>query len=83
MAAAVPARELQGELVLYLDEAPVEFRAALRHWLDVSAGSARHDDSGRAALTWDGWEQFLGQLQGRLSQALHGLENARGPRIKC
>ena len=77
MEAGTPAGELQGEPVLYPDAAPVELRAALRRWLDASpAGFARHDDSGRAALTWDGWEAFLRGLPDTLGTALDGLEQA-------
>ncbi|MGB8421602.1 hypothetical protein [Paraburkholderia sp.] len=78
MAAGVPASELHGEPVLYIDAAPVELRAALRRWLDVSpAAFARQDDSGRAALAWEAWEAFLGGVQVTLDEALDGLETAR------
>ncbi|MFM0086897.1 hypothetical protein PQR46_08150 [Paraburkholderia sediminicola] len=81
MAAGAPASDLHGEPVLYIDDAPVELRAALRRWVDVSpAGFARHDDSGRAALEWDGWEAFLSGVQDTLSEALDGLEIARNQR---
>ncbi|MFP3564518.1 hypothetical protein [Paraburkholderia sp. SIMBA_030] len=77
MIAGAPASGLDGEPVLYIDAAPVELRAALRRWLDASpAGFARHDDGGRAALTWEGWEAFLLGLQDTLSAALDGLEQA-------
>ncbi|MFM0006263.1 hypothetical protein PQR57_35415 [Paraburkholderia dipogonis] len=78
MAAGTPASSLNGEPVLYIDAAPVELRAALRRWLAASAaGFARHDDSGRAALAWEGWEDFLGGVQATLSDALDVLEIAR------
>jgi hypothetical protein len=78
MAAGAPASNLHGEPVLYIDAAPVELRAALRRWLDASpADFARHDDSGRAALAWEGWEAFLSGVQDTLSEALDGLEIAR------
>ncbi|SOE63556.1 hypothetical protein SAMN05414139_02332 [Burkholderia sp. D7] len=80
IAAGVPRRELHGEQVLYLDEAPMEFRPALRHWLDaVAPAEARYDESGRAALTWwDGWEAFISWVQNTLSGALHCLETDCG-----
>ncbi|WP_087750667.1 hypothetical protein [Paraburkholderia caledonica] len=75
MAAGTPASELGGEPVLYLDAAPVELRAALRCWLDASpADFARHDDSGRAAVTWEGWEAFLKSMRRTLDEALDALE---------
>ena len=78
MSAGTPVNELQGEPVLYLDAAPVEMRAALCDWLDASPEDlARHDGSGRAAITWDGWEAFLRNTQGTLSAALDALEQAR------
>lgn len=78
MEAGTPASELHGEQVLYLDAAPVELRATMRHWLDASpAGFARYDDSRRAALTWEGWQAFLASMQDTLSEALDRLELAR------
>jgi hypothetical protein len=79
MTAGAPASSLHGEPVLYIDAAPVELRAALRRWLDASpAGFARHDDnSGRAALAWEGWEAFLSSVQATLSGALDELEDPR------
>lgn len=78
MEAGTPASELHGEQVLYLDAVPVELRAPMRHWLDASpAGFARYDDSGRAALTWEGWQAFLAGMQDTLSEALDRLELAR------
>lgn len=80
MAAGTPISELHDEPVLYLDAAPVELRAALRRWLDASsAGFARHDDSGRAALTWEGWEAFLRSMKRTLGATLDELEQAREP----
>jgi hypothetical protein len=78
MAAGVPRCNLHGEEVLYLDEAPVEFRHALRHWLaTVAPAEVRCGDSGRAALTWyDGWEAFVSWVQDTLREALHLLETA-------
>jgi hypothetical protein len=77
MAAGVPRCDLHGEEVLFLDAVPVEFRHALRHWLDaIAPAEARYGDSGRAALTWDGWEAFIGWVQDTLSEALHALEIA-------
>jgi hypothetical protein len=69
--------DLHGEEVLFLDAAPMEFRHALRHWLDaIAPAEARYGDSGRAALTWDGWETFISWVQDTLSEALHALETA-------
>lgn len=79
MAAGTPISELQGESVLYLDAAPVELRAALRRWLDVAPDLARHDDSGRAAIVWDGWEVFLRNMTHTLTAALDALESAHEP----
>jgi hypothetical protein len=76
MAAGTPASELQAEPVLYLEAAPVELRAALRRWLDAAPELARHDDSGRVAIAWVGWEPFLHNVQHALSTALDSLECA-------
>jgi len=76
-AAGVPRCDLHGEEVLFLDAAPVEFRPALHHWLDATApAEARYGDSGRAALTWDGWEAFISWVQDSLGEAVHALEIA-------
>ncbi|MFM0114964.1 hypothetical protein [Paraburkholderia nemoris] len=78
MAARTPISELHDEPVLYLDAAPVELRAALRHWLDASPEEfTRHDDSGRAAITWAGWEAFLRNMKRTLGAALDAQEQAR------
>ncbi|CAE6788544.1 hypothetical protein G2912_21345 [Paraburkholderia aspalathi] len=80
MPARTPISELHDQPVLYLDAAPVELRAALRHWLDASPEDfARHDDCGRAAITWEGWEAFLRSMKRTLSAALDALEQAREP----
>jgi len=75
MSAGVSRRELHGEKVMYLGEAPVELRPALRHWFDVVAPEeARYNDSGRAALTWwDGWEAFIFWVKDALREALYPL----------
>lgn len=76
LAAGTPASELQGEAVLYLDAAPVELRAALRHWLDAAPDLGRLDDSARVAIAWDGWEAFLRHMKRTLGAALDALESA-------
>jgi hypothetical protein len=77
MAAGTPACALQAESVLYLDDAPVELHAALRRWLDAAPDLARHDDRGRVAIEWHGWQAFLYNMQHTLSAALDALESAQ------
>jgi hypothetical protein len=78
MSATVPERDLHGESVLYLDEAPLEFRHALRCWLSAGLQSdlARKDENGRVAISWDGWAAFRRWLNDTMGESLRGLERA-------
>lgn len=77
--AGVPSNELDGEKVLLLMNAPLEFDAALRGWLwsqpelvreDSPRYALRFDNRQRMAIPWDVWEQFLSWMQQVLGQAL-------------
>lgn len=106
MIAGIPMRELNGETVLYMDEAPFELVEILGRWLhlqrtrppssvlptikggrpdidDVRAIQAwhdttdyarRYDASGRTAISWDAWEEFVGWMMQTLDVELERLD---------
>lgn len=77
--AGVPSIELDGEKVLVLMDAPLEFDEALRCWLwsqpelvreDSPRYALRFDSRERMAIPWQVWEEFLSWMQLALLQAL-------------
>ncbi|WP_186229393.1 hypothetical protein [Burkholderia gladioli] len=77
--AGVPSIELDGEKVLVLMDAPLEFDEALRCWLwsqpelvreDSPSYALRLDSRERMAIPWEVWEEFLSWVQLALLQAL-------------